>query len=646
MAILADLAKVSFTKNDIDIYISYLKSKTLPNTLSKRQKESIKRNINKYQLDLDENDNLIYKLRNIKIFPPNKYDEILSAIYNDKELGLSSGIKSFHYAVNTKYLIPRTYTEQWLKKQSNYQLTRQPMIKKDDDKIIALAPNAVWMADAMFLPKYIEFNKDSDGKAYIGLLNIIDVFSKKLWSYPIQADDQSTTIKSVADLISEINVRPKRFISDNGASFGNEFKRFVENRGNDDKRGKTQYIYGSPHSPTSQSQVERVQRTLRQKIRTLFVKQGRKNNNTKFNYINSLKDIVNNYNRSRHSSTGFTPDELYDNSRTTPKGKVLATKLLPKIDDNATKSEKIEYVAIQQAKKLFVSTYKPSKTNTLTHKDKIEIGDYVRISMKAYSNTVRDLYKQKNYKDLSIFYTPLIYIVDKFVQKPSSIRRAKFKLKNIDGTPFQPYVGLKETSSRTSFYESELLKIDKNTINSSTILDFDDADILNFTASDADIQKRNQLQDQRKRALLSQYILAENNYRKLERQSREQNLPDKADEYRRKANNEKQLRENYMKEINKSAQKAIPSNKIRKNSPKNSPKNIKPQKQNSTIQQSSVKSPVQVQTRTGRVVKPTAKMKGQGIDNDDSTYSNQIKKLIEIILKQMEIDKRIRINNF
>ena len=52
------------------------------------------------------------------------------------------------------------------------------------------------------------------------------------------------------------------------------------------------------------------------------------------------------------------------------------------------------------------------QTNILTHKDKIEIGDYVRISMKAYSNTVRDLYKQKNYKDLSIFYTPLIYIVE------------------------------------------------------------------------------------------------------------------------------------------------------------------------------------------------------------------------------------------
>ena len=243
MAILADLAKVSFTKNDIDNYKSYIKSKTLPNTLSKRKKQAIKRNIDKYQLDVDQNDDLTYKPRNIKIFPPNKYDEILSAIYNDKTLGLSSGIKSFHYAVNTKYLIPRSFTEQWLKKQSNYQLTRRPMIKKNDDKIIALAPNAVWMADAMFLPKYVEFNKDSNGTPYIGLLNIIDVFSKKLWSYPIQADDQNTTIQSVADLISEVNVRPKRFISDNGASFGNEFKRFVENKDNDDKRGRTQYIY-------------------------------------------------------------------------------------------------------------------------------------------------------------------------------------------------------------------------------------------------------------------------------------------------------------------------------------------------------------------------------------------------------------------
>ena len=60
---------------------------------------------------------------------------------------------------------------------------------------------------------------------------------------------------------------------------------------------------------------------------------------------------------------------------------------LPLINDNSTQDDKILYVAINEAKRVLDSPIK----NDTPKQIRIQKGDYVRISMKAYSNKVREV---------------------------------------------------------------------------------------------------------------------------------------------------------------------------------------------------------------------------------------------------------------
>ena len=104
---------------------------------------------------------------------------------------------------------------------------------------------------------------------------------------------------------------------------------------------KSHFILGSPSAPTNTSHIERVQQSLRSKIRAWIVKSGQ------FRYIDHLDDLVENYNASKHRSTGYTPNELYVNQHfTTVNGRQLA-RLEPEAkNDTFTTSDKINYVAI------------------------------------------------------------------------------------------------------------------------------------------------------------------------------------------------------------------------------------------------------------------------------------------------------------
>ena len=64
------------------------------------------------------------------------------------------------------------------------------MIKNtDNDKIVALRPNDVWMVDVMELRPYQSSNND-----YRYILNVIDIFSRKLWSFPLGTQYQTESI--------------------------------------------------------------------------------------------------------------------------------------------------------------------------------------------------------------------------------------------------------------------------------------------------------------------------------------------------------------------------------------------------------------------------------------------------------------------
>ena len=148
-----DLTKIRWTDTTIDLNTRVLKEK-IPSNITKQQLRTIVKNINAYKLELDDNDTIIYTPNNVKIIRPSKYDNILQQFYNSTQLGLGKGIKKFHSTVNSQYLIPRNTVEAWLKKQGEYQIQRSVIKNKDNDKIVALRPNDVWMIDVMKLPRY------------------------------------------------------------------------------------------------------------------------------------------------------------------------------------------------------------------------------------------------------------------------------------------------------------------------------------------------------------------------------------------------------------------------------------------------------------------------------------------------------------
>ena len=212
---------------------------------------------------------------------------------------------------------------------------------------------------------------------------------------------------------------------------------------------KTILIYGSPYSPTSQSHIERAQKSLRDRIRALVVKKGN------FKYLPDLQRLVNNYNTTKHSSTGYSPNELYQRKQyETVSGKTLAKEPIPEFRDDFTKEERITYVSIKKAHRLFKTELDLKKREK---EKELKKGDKVRVSLKAFSNKVREMYKLDNIKYLNVLYTPDVFTIDKIVQKRTSTKRGKYSLKNMDGTVFDGYGTL--ATRRKTFYKNELLKI-------------------------------------------------------------------------------------------------------------------------------------------------------------------------------------------
>lgn len=213
-----DLAKIKWNDKTIDLYTQVMKEEVPPN-ITKQQLRTIVKNINTYKLELDDNDTIIYTPNNVKIISPSKYDNILQQFYNSTQLGLGKGIKKFHSTVNIQCLVPRNIIEAWLKKQGDYQIQRRVIKNTDNDTIVALRPNDVWMMDIMELRPYQSSNDD-----YRYIFSVIDVFSRKLWSFPLDTQYQTESIDVYRNLKNKLGVYPKRVITDSGPTFGNDFK--------------------------------------------------------------------------------------------------------------------------------------------------------------------------------------------------------------------------------------------------------------------------------------------------------------------------------------------------------------------------------------------------------------------------------------
>ena len=181
--------------------------------------------------------------------------------------------------------------KEFLRQELSYTRHKQKFTKFRRRKVTAPTFNYLWQADLIFMQKYSKANK---GFKYI--LTAIDVFSKRAFAIPVKNKTSGEIIRGFTVIFSNYKHKPVWLQCDEGKEFfNNSFKNYLEQFGIK--------LYHN-FSDLKACVVERFNRTLLTRISKYFTL-SKKNV-----YINVLDKIVNSYNSSVHSTTGFAPNKV------------------------------------------------------------------------------------------------------------------------------------------------------------------------------------------------------------------------------------------------------------------------------------------------------------------------------------------------
>ena len=128
---------------------------------------------------------------------------------------------------------------------------------------------------------------------YKYLLTVVDVFSKKADIIPLKSRDAEVVAKAFELVLEHMGI-PKTIYSDQGSEFKNkEFNKILE-------KHKIQIIFTLSHAVF----IESFNRTIKRRLM-----QYRKLHDSK-DWIQFLKPVLDNYNNTKHSSTGIAPNDV------------------------------------------------------------------------------------------------------------------------------------------------------------------------------------------------------------------------------------------------------------------------------------------------------------------------------------------------
>ena len=199
--------------------------------------------------------------------------------------------------------ISRRQVMEWLRGQELNQLTTTPRKTVKIVSSIPKYPLSKLQIDLIDLAR-----TESNGYKYI--MTTIDTFSKYVWLNKLKTKDVETTTKALKDVLTRIEhmmrrlndadgadriTQPRAIQTDNGTEFKGMFNEEIEER-------DIKHIYGEPYHSTSQGVVERMNRTIRNKI--LKLKLLNKDNNV---WADKMEEIEFSINATYSDSTKTTP---------------------------------------------------------------------------------------------------------------------------------------------------------------------------------------------------------------------------------------------------------------------------------------------------------------------------------------------------
>ena len=194
---------------DINKVIRYFKNGTYPVDVDTAEKRTFF--LKKFKGFKVIDNKLIYEPKNLTVIPKRSVNKTLKDEYKEN---FGSGITNFYKTIRSKYLnIKRDDVEVFIKNQVNRQLIGD-FKHRTNKPIVSLYPNQVWCLDCIDVSRFGTRNKNNNF-----ILNVIDVFSRKLWLEPMKTQTSLRTKNALMRIINRAGVSPKYLISDNGSEF-------------------------------------------------------------------------------------------------------------------------------------------------------------------------------------------------------------------------------------------------------------------------------------------------------------------------------------------------------------------------------------------------------------------------------------------
>lgn len=349
-------------------------------------------------------DDIVYETSayRLLVVPPDKTEKILKDIYSDTAKGLGHGITQFYKIVSDEHLnITRKDCEAFLKRQSDYQLTRKLITPKNPTQKI-YRENHTWATDLIDMTKYKQYNN-----RYNYIMTTQDVFTKKCYLRKLKTKDAKEVVREFSTFMTAEN-KPKILKSDNGESTSKEFKALLQ-------RHDVRLITTNSHTP--QSNIENLNGQIRKFLQHIAV---RNKNLVWYDKLDDIEKNINSYNA------------LGRNKR-----------------ERQLKKE--------QHKEKIKEGYKDDTKKRLP---KFKVGDKVRLSQKAFVPDVRKEYKAGTQKSILVKYSIVPFVVAKVFQPRTS---NAFPLYNLQDAEDGQIIKNRENTKAYKARESDLLLVPDGT---------------------------------------------------------------------------------------------------------------------------------------------------------------------------------------
>jgi transposase InsO family protein len=312
---------------------------------------------------------------------------VMQNIFNNIRRGLGQGLASFYHQVCETHLnIKKSDTDEFLRRQGDYQLTRTPRRPRINKPIQADVPNQRWAADLVDVSTY----SSPQNNNYHWIMVCVDYFSGKIFARGM-TNKRGATMRTTFEAIMNANNTVPHIIQGDGEFSQGEFRASCVANG-------IRMIKTNPYSPTSNGKIERANREIRKLIRAGFVR----NNN--FRWSQHLADYVANINSQRRARSKQSPNDLWTQGyNPLPAGHVPA---IGPLNDDSTLQERQDF----QNEYLDRRTARMLQTGAVARR--FHLNDLVRIRLENVSNRMRERTKSHMSINLNaVRYSPEIYSV-------------------------------------------------------------------------------------------------------------------------------------------------------------------------------------------------------------------------------------------